>query len=61
MGISRPDEERYLAPLPNQMFSKNLRALKTITTIRGGLERLTEDWTAARGHRTGPGACTTPD
>ncbi len=43
MGISKPDEERYLAPLLNQMFSKNLRAIKTITTIRGGLERLTED------------------
>ncbi len=43
MGITKDDEIRYLAPLLNQMFAKNLRAIKTIGTIRHGLDRLEED------------------
>ncbi len=41
-GITDGDTNKFLAPILNKMFSKNLRAIKLIVTLRQGLDELEE-------------------
>ncbi len=40
LGITQEDTNKFLVPILNKMFSKNLRAIKLMSTLRNGLDEL---------------------